>query len=165
MIRFFCQADTSQIGTFALTWLPFLQSLDLPIRIAATGANIQTDRGGRSTNPWAKYASLFATTLDDGQRYANIVALPSSEWARRPASVRPMCLVNVLLVCDSELESLRLGSWLNNYVILTECAESNDLFKRAMGRATALERSFPRSVISMKPTSANLAAFRFMIGL
>lgn len=161
MIRFFCQADDSELGKFALSWIPFLQALDLPIRIAAAGANLQTGHDGRSHNPWAKYASMFATALGDSY-YANVVALPSSDWARRPAVIRPKCASNLLLVCDADLDDdAKLGPWLNNHIVVCPSAASALTFQRAV----ELKKATPRSVVALAPKADNLVAFRVLTGL
>lgn len=162
MIRFFCQADTSDAGLFALSWLPFMQALDVPIRIAAAGANLQTDRSGRSPNPWAKHASLFATALDD-DTFANVVCQPSSEWHRHGAVFKRTCSANVLLVVP-EPEMTRLKAPLaamHDFDIVVPTTEIKTELEIVMARTGR----WSRSLLTLKPVTNHLAAFRTLLAL
>jgi hypothetical protein len=159
VIRFFCQADTSELGTFALSWIPFLQALDIPVRIAAAGANLQTDRAGRSSNPWAKYASMFATPLGDGP-FANVICQPQTEWHRHRAVIKRTCTANLMLVAPGQ--NAIPAAWLvRDYDMVVPTHEIK----------TELETMFAkwglqtRSLVAMKPTANNLVAFRVLTGL
>lgn len=162
MIRFFCQADTSPAGLFALSWIPFMQALDVPIRIAAAGANLQTDHSGRSINPWAKHASLFGTPLDDGA-FANVVCQPAREWHRHGAVFRRNCSANVLLVTpEAEAERLKYPvTVMSDFDVVVPTIETKTELEIVMARTGR----WSRSLLTLKPVTNHLAAFRTLLAL
>lgn len=73
-VRFFCYADASDLGIFALSYCDAMVHLGIPVRLLATRAaqmHVFADLGGRGMG-WTRHRGLFLTPIDHAC-YVNMV--------------------------------------------------------------------------------------------